>query len=135
MLEKTITYIDYNGVERTETHYFYLRESELIEMSVSEEGGLDKYIARIRSEQDIKKLFALFKSLILASYGVLSPDGKRFIKNDEVKEEFTQTEAYNQLFVELTTDTSKALDFIQGILPAKLQKEIADKLEELKKPQ
>lgn len=135
MLEKTITYIDYDGVERTETHHFHLSESELIEMSVSEEGGLDKYIARIRSEQDIKKLFALFKSLIWASYGVKSPDGKRFIKNNEVKEEFTQTEAYNQLFVELTTDTSKALDFIQGILPAKLQKEIADKLEELKKPQ
>jgi hypothetical protein len=48
---------------------------------------------------------------------VRSEDGKRFIKNDQLREEFTQTAAYDALFMELATDEDAAANFIQGILP------------------
>ena len=35
MLKKTITYTDYNGVERTEDFYFNLTRAELMEMHSS----------------------------------------------------------------------------------------------------
>ena len=59
------------------------------------------------------------KDIILKSYGVKSPDGRRFIKNQEVRDAFAQTEAYSQLFMELATNAKAASDFVAGIIPAK----------------
>ena len=40
MLKKTITYNDYNGVERTEDFYFNLSKAEILEMEMGTSGGL-----------------------------------------------------------------------------------------------
>lgn len=53
----------------------------------------------------------------MRSYGVPSPDGRKFMKSKEITEDFLQTEAYNNFFMELVTDAGKAADFIQDILP------------------
>ena len=50
-------------------------------------------------------------------YGEKSPDGKRFIKNQELRDAFAQTEAYSDLFMELATDAEAAARFINGIVP------------------
>ena len=42
----------------------------------------------------------------------------RFIKNQEVWDEFAQTEAYSKLFMELATDAKAASAFVNGIVPA-----------------
>ena len=101
MFKKTITYTDYNGTERTEDFYFNLSKAEIAEMELSINGGMSELIKRITNTQDTKQLIALFKDLILRSYGEKSLDGKRFIKNDELREAFSQTEAYSELFMEL----------------------------------
>ena len=124
MLKKTITYTDYNGDERTEDFYFNLSKGELTEMELSTEGGLEQMLQNIVNTKDIPKITALFKRLILSSYGQKSPDGRRFIKNQELIEEFKQTEAYSELWVELITDADKAVDFVRGILPADIQGQI-----------
>lgn len=120
MLKKTINYVDYDGNEREEDFYFNLTKAELMEMSLSTSGGLDKYIERITKAQDTAKLIGLFKDIIIKSYGVKSDDGKRFIKNPELTEEFTQTEAYSILFTTLATDENEAAAFINGIMPKEL---------------
>lgn len=120
MLKKTISYVDYDGNERTEDFYFNLTKAELLEMSLSTAGGLDKYIEKITKTQDTPKLIELFKDIIIRSYGVKSDDGKRFIKNQEITEEFTQTEAYSDLFMSLATDDKEAADFLNGIIPKSL---------------
>ncbi len=120
MLKKTISYVDYDGNERTEDFYFNLTKAELLEMSLSTAGGLDKYIEKITKTQDTPKLIELFKDIIIRSYGVKSDDGKRFIKNQEITEEFTQTEAYSDLFMTLATNDKEAADFLNGIIPKSL---------------
>ena len=117
MFKKTITYTDYNGNERTEDFYFNLTKAEIAEMELSVNGGLTEYINRITNAQDTKQLVTLFKDLILKSYGVKSLDGKRFMKNDELREEFSQTEAYSELFMELASDADAATKFVNGIVP------------------
>lgn len=117
MLKKTITYKDYDGNERTEDFYFNLTQAEILEMDLSASGGLEKMIQRIVAEQNGEKIVKIFKDIILKSYGEKSLDGKRFVKNNELTEAFTQTEAYSQLFVELATDSNKAAEFINGIVP------------------
>ena len=124
MIKKTISYTDYDGNQRTDDYYFNMSKPELIEWQASETGGLDRKIERISKEQDVKKVIELMKEIIQMSYGVKSDDGKRFIKNQEVLDEFMQSEAYSELFMELATDADKAAEFINGILPAGLADEV-----------
>lgn len=117
MLKKTITYTDYNGVERTEDNYFNLTKAEIMEMEMSTTGGLTEMIQRIVAAKDAPAIIKVFKDLILKAYGVKSPDGKRFIKSKEISDAFSQTEAYSQLFMELATDADAAAEFVNGIVP------------------
>lgn len=118
MLKLTRTYEDYNGNSRTEDFYFNLTQAEVIEMEVSVDGGLVEHINRIVAAQNGREIIALFKDLVLRAYGEKSADGKRFVKNQEIRDAFAQTEAYSDLFMELATDAKAAADFVNGIIPA-----------------
>lgn len=117
MLAKEITYKDYNGVERKETFLFDLSEAEILEMELSTVGGFEQYINKIINAQDTPQLVKIFKELILKAYGVKSDDGRRFIKNDKLREEFSQTPAYSKLFMELATNAQSAAEFVNKIVP------------------
>ena len=117
MLKKTIKYVDYNGETREEDFYFNLSRAEVTEMELSKEGGMSEYIKKISATQNGPELIKLFKEIIIKSYGEKSLDGKRFIKNKELTEAFTQTEAYSELFVELASNADEAVKFINGIMP------------------
>lgn len=108
MLKKTIAYTDYNGTTRKEDFYFNLTQAEVTELEVSVEGGLVEMINRIVAAQNGKVIIETFKDIILRAYGEKSPDGRRFIKNQEVRDAFAQTEAYSNLFMELATDAKAA---------------------------
>ena len=125
MIKKTITYEDYNGNERKEDFYFNLSKAEVMEMEMSTSGGLAEMIQRVVAAQDQVSIIKIFKDLILKAYGVKSPDGKRFIKSQELSDEFSQTEAYSQLFMELATNADAAADFVNGIVPANMAKQAA----------
>lgn len=118
MLKRSITYTDYNGGTRTEDFYFNLTQAEVTEMELSVDGGLVEMINRIVAAQDGKQIIATFKDIILRAYGEKSPDGKRFIKNQELRDAFAQTEAYSILFMELATNADAAAAFVNGIVPA-----------------
>ena len=127
MLKKTITYTDYNGMERTEDFYFNLSKAEIMEMEMSTSGGLAEMIQRVVASQDAPSIIKIFKDLVLKSYGVKSLDGKRFEKSEKLTTEFAQTEAYSILFMELATDSDAAAKFVNGIIPADLAKQLANK--------
>lgn len=124
MLKKKITYVDYNGEERTEEFYFNLSKAEIMEMEMGTTGGLAESIKKIISTKDVPSIIKLFKDLVLKAYGEKSADGKRFIKSEELSTEFSQTEAYSILFMELATDADKAAEFVNGIIPSDLAKQI-----------
>ena len=126
MLKKTITYTDYNGVERTEDFFFHLNEAEITEMEFSIRGGLTEMIKKIVAAQDTPTIIKVFKDLILRSYGEKSLDGKYFIKNEKITTEFSQTGAYSKLFMELATDDKAAAEFVNGIIPEEAAKKLAE---------
>lgn len=128
MLKKTIEYTDYNGNIRKEDFYFNLTQAELTEMEASVQGGLVEMINRIVAARDGKQIIETFKDVIIRAYGEKSPDGRRFIKNDEVRDSFIQTEAYSNLFMELATDAKAAGEFINGIVPPKAEAPAANAL-------
>lgn len=122
MLKKTITYVDYNGVERTEDFYFNLSKAEVAEMELSVQGGFSKMLDEIVASKDNVQIVNLFKQMVLKSYGEKSPDGRRFIKSEEIAQAFAQTEAYSEIFMELALNEDKAAEFVNGIMPANLNK-------------
>lgn len=126
MLKKNIAYTDYNGVERKEDFYFNLTKAEIMEMEMGTSGGLAEMIQRVVAAQDAPSIIKIFKDLVLRAYGEKSADGKRFIKSDELREAFSQTEAYSILFMELATDADKASEFVNGIVPADIAADKAD---------
>ena len=125
MLKKIITYTDYNNVERTEPFYFNLSKAELMEMELGVTGGMTEMLDKIIAAKDAPSLMKTFKEMIMKAYGVKSDDGKRLIKSEELSIAFTQTEAYNVLFMELITDDKAAADFVNGIIPNEIQAEVA----------
>ena len=125
MLKKTITYTDYNGNERTEDFFFHLTKAEIMEMEMSTTGGLAEMIQKVVATQDTPAIIKIFKELVLNAYGEKSPDGKRFIKSKELSEEFSQTEAYSILFMELASNADAAAAFVNGIVPADAAAELA----------
>ena len=124
MIKKTITYVDYNGTERKEDFYFNLTKAEIMEMEMSIKGGLAEMINRIVAAQDQPAIIKIFKDLIIKAYGVKSADGKRFMKSQEITDEFVQTEAFSQLFMELATDADAAGKFVNGIVPADMAQQM-----------
>jgi len=120
MLKKTIKYTDYNGNERTEDFYFNLTRTELVEMNFSAEGGLEAYITKIIQTQNGKEILAALKAIITKAYGEKSLDGKYFVKSPELSKAFSETEAFDILFMELATNAKAAADFVNSVISKSL---------------
>lgn len=136
MLKKSITYTDYNGEKQTDECYFNLSKAELLEMEMSEKGGFENYIRKLMEEKDNKKIYKLFKDLILMSYGQKSADGRTFIKKKMVdgqmiylKDEFEQSEAFTELMMELISGGDEAMaKFINSLIPKEIAEQAAKQL-------
>ena len=116
MIKKTVKYTDYNGQEREEDFFFNLTRAEITEMELGVDGGLTEMIQKIVKEKNGPAIVKIFKDLILKAYGVKSPDGRRFIKSQELSDEFQQTEAYSIIFMELATDDKAGEAFVNGLV-------------------
>lgn len=126
MVIKKIKYKDFNGLEREEEFMFNFTEAEITEMELTTDGGLSDSIKKIISAQNTPQIIETFKMLLLKSYGQKSADGRLFVKNKELTEQFTQTNAYSQLFMELATDDKAAIAFINGIIPESMRERVGE---------
>lgn len=128
MLKKTIKYTDFNGDQREEVFYFNMSKAELLKEETSLEGGFEGTVKKIMEGQKGGEMFQLFTDLILNAYGEKSADGKRFEKNQEIRDTFQQSPAFDELITEMLTDPNAAADFVNGIVPKDLE-EVAKKME------
>ena len=117
MIKWPITYTDYNGEERTEDFYFNINKAELMEMNLNANGALEEYYKRLKDLHDGPQIAAEYKKIILMAYGEKSLDGRRFMKSQQLRDEFEQTEAFAELYMQLATEEGAAERFITGVLP------------------
>src|SRR5687768_16715194 len=110
MLKKSITYETFSGEMITEEFYFNLTKAELVEMEMSHKDGLGESLKKIIASEDGAAVIKEFKNIILKSFGTKSADGRRFIKNEQLAEEFASTEAYSVLFMDLVTSADSAAE-------------------------
>lgn len=130
MLKREITYKNVDGDTITDTFYFNISQTELIELEVENKNGLTELIKQIVATDNRKELVALLKKIVLLSVGKRSEDGKRFIKNDEIREEFSQMNAFDVLFMEMAINEGKASEFIKGALPSEMPEDLNKSISE-----
>lgn len=120
MINKQITYTDFNGDKQTDTFYFNLTKAEMIELNMSAEGGIEDTINEVIRSRNNSEIHQMFKRIIGKSYGVKSADGRFFRKSPEILADFESTEAYSELIMEMFTDTTALSAFVIGLMPADL---------------
>lgn len=123
MYKITKKYEDFNGIEKEEDFYFNLTKADILKMELSEEGGMDKRLDRLVKTQDIKEAIKVFEGLLLMSYGVKTDDG-RFVKNDQIRQNFVSSAAYSEIYMDLATNPEEAQKFVEGVVPKMEQSSI-----------
>lgn len=131
MIKKIVKGTDFNGNEYEEEYWFHLTKGDLIDWAAND-GGLIDRIMSISNETDPMKIIPMMKEIIIRSYGVKTPDGKGFVKDPETVKNFQYTDAFSELYTELSTSADAASEFVNGVLP-KFDEETQKKLEEAKK--
>lgn len=133
MLKKTIKYMNFNDEEVEEDFYFNLSKADLVKMEVGQKGGgLQEHLKRIVAAEDNgKEIIEEMEAIVKAAYGVKTEDGKRFIKNEQLWEEFKSSEAYSVFFMELVTDSEAAALFVNQVVPQDLQDAVKEATEQI----
>ena len=126
MLKKTITYEDWNGTTRTEDFYFNLTRTECAELEFGLGPGksLTESVQTLIANNDMGEVISVIKDILLKSYGEKSADGRRFVKNQDVRDGFEQNPAFDIIYMELATNADYAADFITGIIPKDLTSQL-----------
>ena len=115
MVSKTITYVDYNGVEKTGTYWFNMSRADLLDLEADTEGGWEATLRKLIAEQNGRKAYKFFEKFVKDSYGVKTPDGG-FDKDPQHLKAFRNTEAYSELIWGFVEHPDEAAEFINGIV-------------------
>ena len=116
MITKRITFLDYNGIARTENFDFHMNRVEALDFALSIDGDLTEFVRKCVEEDNKTALIGMVKQIVEKSYGKKSEDGRRFMKSEEISRSFIETEAYPALMSELISNSEEAAQFINGAL-------------------
>lgn len=125
MYKRKIKYETFDGQTAEDVFFFYLSKAEVTKwLTQNGDYTLDKLLIKMTQESRARDIMDVFDDLIKRSIGRPSVDGKRFEKSPQITEEFCQTEAYSDLFMELISDGKKAGEFVKKIIPNDFAKEM-----------
>ena len=126
MLKIPVKYKDFNDVEQEEILYFHLSKVDIIRLEVAHKGGLKEALEKIIAAEDGLTIMNELEGIFKASYGIKSPDGRTHLKNDEIWEEFANSNAYEAFFMKMVMDAELSAQFIQSVVPADLVEQAAE---------
>jgi len=124
MIKQTITYKDFNDVERTEDFWFHLDKADILKLHAMRKGGMKAYMEDIVKADDNEKILEVFDMFILKSIGKRSEDGRQFLRTEEIRQEFMSTGAYSEFLFSLAGNADEGAKFVNGIRPAGLEEEL-----------
>lgn len=124
MFSREFEYTGYDGKPKKDTYWFNLTEAELYEIDLSSIHGFTGEMNKLLKEERTKEIVDAFKGIILSAVGVVSADGRKFIKNEEIREDFYRSKAYSQLFVELVSSGEKVAEFLKGAIPEEIRQKM-----------
>lgn len=130
MISETIQFEDLRGRQLVETFHFQITEAEMMEMAARHhvKGGSEllDYWKTISDAEDGNAMMDAFQNVLRMSIGQIAEDEVRFLKTKEYTSRFMDSDAYNKVFVRMLREPEYALKFLNGIMPAAVQKQIAE---------
>ena len=84
----------------------------------------------MQEKRDGRGMFEMISNLILRAYGEKTSDGKRFVKNAEMREAFAASDAYSKLLMDLLEDDKKLANFMTAIMPVNIREKVEQRLKE-----
>lgn len=139
MYSKQIGYKDYKSKVRNETHDFQLEVRDVFKNMV-ELWDINEWVQGLKKETDLRELptsevqafYNNVEHVLLAAYGIVSEDGRRFIRSGVF--EFEDSKAFAAIMEEFLSDPTMANEFLDKIMPENM-KEFLSKIERLEAQQ
>lgn len=133
MLKKTITYEDLDGNKVTEEFHFKLNTPEITEFATAygnDTEGIEAYFKWVVDTKDSGALIALLKDLVSRSIGKRAEDGKRFMKNEEIRLGFMESDAWPTFFMQLAENPAEMVEFFSGVVPSNMSESMRARMNE-----
>lgn len=122
MYKQKVTYINYEGEEKTQEIMFNISKVEIIRLQAKYDGDYIGYLQKIAKSEDNEKILEFLEDFILRAYGrkVTDEDGiERFEKKDKdgrlLADKFAETEIYSEFITYLMTDEENGLSAEQKL--------------------
>jgi hypothetical protein len=130
MFKKTVQFEDFDGKKQSKDFYFHISKAELLELATSAD-DMQARIKRIIDAKDGKAILSELRDFIKLSVGVRSDDGQRFIKDADAQNILFQSPAYDELLMELATSADACANFVQQLIPEKMQQEMQEQMKKV----
>lgn len=128
MFKKTVEFEDFDGNKQSKDFYFHISKVELLAMA-DKGDEMQERIKRIVDAKDGAAILMEFRELIKMSVGVRSEDGQRFVKDAAAQSTLLDSPAFDELLMELATDANVSAEFVQQLIPEKMQKDMIAQLQ------
>lgn len=130
MIKKTITYENFAEEQVTETFLFNMSKGELTILQLAaidqRTESLQDKLEKIGKSLQGQELADVLDELIMKTIGEKTTDGKGFVKNDQIRDNFKISGAWSELVHELCSDAEAMAEFVNGLMPKNLRNEVAN---------
>jgi len=130
MYTRTFHCIGFDDKPYDVTYDFYLSRADLLKINMDGYWGLEAVMQKLIDTHNGTEIMNILDKIIMMSVGKESMDHRRFMRDEEIKKEFRESDAYSQLFEELCMDAEKAAVFLNGCLPTSVLEEAAKRKQE-----
>ncbi len=135
MIVKKIQYHDLDGDLREDDFYFSMNETQFARINRNFRGGLQEYAARAAKDKNTDDMFYVVDTLVREAYGERLVNG--FVKTapngQKLADFFVNTEAYDNLMIELMQSEDNFVSFMTGCLNQNAKNRVQARWAEQKK--
>jgi hypothetical protein len=121
MIKIHISYKNLNGMKVSEDVRFNLSVEEALDLDnkyiKAYESTTTRVLANAVQTNDVTLTYKILKDIVLVSYGVVSADGNRFAKNQDLRDGFANAPVMDAILIKLMTEAGAIKKFMDGIMP------------------
>lgn len=134
MIVKKIQYHDLDGDLREDDFYFSMNETQFARVNGMFPGGLQDYAMKAAKDKNPDSMFRVIDTLVREAYGERLANG--FVKTapngQKLADFFINTEAYDNLLIELMQGEDNLMTFLTGCLNKNAQDRVKTEWEKAK---
>lgn len=134
MIVKKIQYHDLDGDLREDDFYFSMNETQFARVNSMFPGGLQDFAMKAAKDKNADNMFKVIDTLVREAYGERVANG--FVKTapngQKLADFFINTEAYDNLLIELMRNEDTLMNFMTGCLNTNARERVQTEFARLK---